>query len=361
MRKKPAAKAAKNLLEQAREQPDDASHRAIRKLEQQLASVKAHAAGIQSRYHATLNDLATAEKTLELFTATRGEVVEREFNKRQHKKSGSATAIIVATDWHAEERVDPETINHENEFNLSIAEKRVRQLWDKALLLTEASRNLSNIDECVLAVLGDLMGGHIHEELAESNFLSPVEAVLWIQQQVHDGIQYLRKHGGFKRIRIPCCSGNHGRDTKKIRIATREKHSYEWLAYQNVASYFKSDPKVKFQIADGILNYVDVDGWLVRFTHGDSIKFGGGVGGLSVPANKKIHKWDQTLKAYLTIFGHFHQHLRQSNFICCPTLKGYDTFSEWIGAAKEEPAQLFCVMDSKRGLVEEKKIFVEAA
>jgi hypothetical protein len=355
--------AKKNLLDEAKAEKPDAEIRHLRKLERQLAEAKAHAAGVTARYHATLNDLAVVESELELFKATRGVFTEREFNKRIHKhdKSATATVVIVATDWHAEERVDPQTINHENEFNLTIAEKRVRQLWDKALLLTEASRKLSNIDECVLAILGDLMGGHIHEELAESNFLSPVEAVRWIQQQVHDGLQYLRKHGGFKRIRVPCCSGNHGRDTKKTRIATREKHSYEWLAYQNVADYFRSDPKVKFQIADGILNYVDVEGWLVRFTHGDSIKFGGGVGGLTVPANKKIHKWDQTQKAYLTVFGHFHQHLRQNNFICCPTLKGYDAFSEWIGAAKEEPAQLFCVMDSKRGLVEEKKIFVEAA
>jgi hypothetical protein len=115
---------------------------------------------------------------------------------------------------------------------------------------------------------------------------------------------------------------------------------------------------VQFQIADGVLNYITIENRLIRITHGDAIQYGGGVGGLTVPASKKISRWDATRKAYRTYFGHWHQYLHTNNFTSVPTLKGFDAFSEWIGASKEEPAQLFSVFDSKRGLTREELIFV---
>lgn len=350
----------KTLLEQAEESPAAATVAEVRKLERQLAAARQEVDGLRSKYRAQEDDLLALEKTVELFTATRGET--RSVAARRmpsSKRTGTATAVVVATDWHAEETVDPKTIGGQNAFNLEIAERRVGQLWEKAILLTEASRHLSKIDECVLACLGDLIGGHIHDELLETNALTPIEAVLWVQQRLVEGIGKLLQLGNFRRIRVACLSGNHGRDTKKQRVSTRERHSYEWLAYHNVREHFRDNPRVEFQIADGILNYVDIEGWLVRFTHGDSFKFQGGVGGLTIPAIKRVMRWNETRKAYLTMFGHWHQHLAGQGFIACPTLKGYDAYSEWIGAPKEPPAQLFAVIDRERGLTEQKPIFVE--
>lgn len=335
--------------------------RRFRDLERQLAQAKSHLTGLKARYTQTENDLAVARKTVELFTASQGVFTNSELERSSHKRGGEATAIIVATDWHSEETVDPKTVNGENKFNLTIAKKRIQQLWDKAILLTEGERKLARIDHCLLAGLGDFMGGHIHEELAESNALTPCEAIHFIQNQLHDGIRYLRQYGGFKTIDVRFCSGNHGRDTRKQRISTREKHSYEWVAYHTIANYLRLSKvkNVSVTVADGILMYVDVMGWLIRLTHGDTIKYGGGIGGLTIPAMKRIHRWNETKPAYLTFFGHFHQMLIGNGFIACPTLKGYDPFSVSIGAPKEPPSQLFALLDRKRGLTVAKRIFVE--
>jgi hypothetical protein len=346
------------LREELEKAPSEADVRKIRDLEQQLARSKNYIRDLKASYQQTENDLALANKTLELFQATSGAFNQQEVERSNHKRGGEATAIIVATDWHCEETVDPRTVNGHNEFNLKIAEKRIQQLWDKAILLTEGERKLARIDHCLLAGLGDFIGGHIHDELMESNSLSPCEAVLWAQEKLFDGLRYLKKFGGFKTIDVRFCSGNHGRDTKKQRIATREKHSYEWIAYQNIAKHIDL-PGVKVTVADGILMYVEVMGWLLRLTHGDTIKYGGGVGGLTVPALKKVMRWNETRQAYLTLFGHFHQLLIGNGFIACPTLKGYDPFSVSIGAPKEPPSQLFGVIDRKRGLTVAKRIFVE--
>lgn len=348
---------ARSLRDSLEDLPDASHTKRVHELERQLAQAKSTLAGFKERYTQTEQDLAIARKTVELFTATEGVFTERKSTPPSKEVKGSATAVIVATDWHAEETVDPKTVEGKNEFNLAIAQKRIRRLWDKAILLTESERHISRIDECVLACLGDLMGGHIHEELAETNELTPVEMVAWLQDELATGIRYLKQHGGFKRLRVVCCSGNHGRDTKKQRISTRESHSYEWLVYHNVARELKG--QAEFAIAKGILLHADVEGHVIRFTHGDSIKFAGGVGGLTIPATKKVHRWNETHRAYLTFFGHFHQFLPSNLFIACPTLKGYDPFSMWIGAPCESASQLFAVLDRERGLTVAKRIFVE--
>jgi hypothetical protein len=347
-----------SLKDELANEPNDADAKQIRALERQLAQAKSNLAGYKARYQQTENELAIANKTVELFTATQGAFTERELERSNHKRGGEATAVIVATDWHYEETVDPKTVNGENKFNRTIADKRIQQLWDKALLLTESERKLARIDHCLLAGLGDFIGGHIHDELMESNSLTPCEAILEIQDRLMDGIRYLKKFGGFKTIDVRFMSGNHGRDTKKQRIATRESHSYEWVAFKTIQKFI-STPGVNVTVADGILMYVDVMGWLVRLTHGDTIKFNGGVGGLFVPAGKRVMRWNETRPAYLTLFGHFHQMLIGGGYIACPTLKGYDPFSVSIGAPKEPPSQLFAVLDRKRGLTVAKRIFVE--
>ncbi len=76
-------------------------------------------------------------------------------------------------------------------------------------------------------------------------------------------------------------------------------------------------------------------------------------------AYERIHRWNETRRAYLTLFGHFHQYIVGQGFIGCPTLKGYDAFSVSIGAPREPPSQLFAVLDRQRGLTVAKRIFVE--
>lgn len=338
--------------------PSEAVVKQIRGLEQQLAQAKSNLTGYKAKYQQAENDLAIANKTVELFTATDGEFSREKLERSKASRGGEATAIVVATDWHYEETVDPKTVNGENKFNRTIADRRIKQLWEKVILLTESERKLARIDHCLLAGLGDFIGGHIHEELAESNSLTPCEAIIEIQDRLMDGIRYLKKYGGFKTIDVRFMSGNHGRDTKKQRIATREKHSYEWIAFKTIQRYINL-PGVTVTVADGILMYVDVMGWLIRLTHGDTIKYGGGVGGLTIPATKKVMRWNETRHAYLTFFGHFHQMLQGFGFYACPTLKGYDPFSVSIGAPKEPPSQLFGVLDRKRGLTVAKRIFVE--
>lgn len=278
--------------------------------------------------------------------------------KIEAKNSGDseATAFAIASDWHVEETVDPKTVNGLNAFNLDIADARIHRFFQSVLRLTEIERAGTRIDNLVLALLGDFMTGYIHEELQESNGLSPTETVLWLRKRLVAGIKLLRDKGGFKRITIPCTVGNHGRTTKKMRHATSCSNSYEWMMYQ----VLKDDvPDVEWVIADGYFAFVDVYGRLYRLHHGDNIQYQGGIGGLTIPCEKALASWNKAQPVYCDIFGHHHTAMQNPRFISNSSLIGYGAFSLAIKAGFELPSQTYFLADSKRGRTGTFPIFLE--
>ena len=79
------------------------------------------------------------------------------------------------------------------------------------------------------------------------------------------------------------------------------------------------------------------------------MRYQGGVGGIFIPVNKAIAQWNRFKKAYLDIFGHFHQFIDGGNFICNGSIIGYGPFSLLIKAAYEPPRQSFLLIDKNRG------------
>lgn len=267
-----------------------------------------------------------------------------------------ATAFALAGDWHVEETVDSKTVNGLNEFNLDIAEARIERFFRSVLRLVEIERAGTRIDNLVLTLLGDMMTGYIHEELQESNGLSPTQTVLWLRQRIVAGIKLLKKEGGFKHITIPCVVGNHGRTTKKMRHATSCANSYEWMLYQ----VMKEDVRdVEWVIADGYFVFVEVYGRLFRIHHGDNIQYQGGIGGITIPTEKALASWNKANPVYMDLFGHHHSAMQNPRWICNGPLIGYGPFSLAVKAGFEPPSQTLFLVDSKRGRTGTFPIFLE--
>jgi len=166
------------------------------------------------RYKQVLEELEEKQNTIDHLLDIQehtGKPSSFKIKAKANGRVGNATAIIVASDWHVEENVDPSTVNNKNEYNLKIAEKRSATFFRKAIWLTELVRGGIQINDMVFAILGDMITGYIHEELQEDNNLSPTEASLFVQDLLCSGIDYLLKEGNFKNLIIPCCIGNHGR------------------------------------------------------------------------------------------------------------------------------------------------------
>lgn len=272
----------------------------------------------------------------------------RIYTPATYRPSGPATAVLPMNDWHSEEEVRPSTINGLNKQNLQIADARIKAVFESAVMLIENERGLSKISELVLPLLGDFMSGHIHPDLVESTLLTPTEVVPWLIDRICGGIDFLLKYSGCKQIIIPTCNGNHGRTTARPRIATAGKHSMEWMMYEVIAKFYKNQPRVKWKIEEGYHNLLDIQGKLVRFHHGDWIKYQGGVLGLAVPVEKARAKWNDSLRADYDIFGHWHTHLLGERWCSCGCLIGYNAYAQFIKAACKPPSQTLLIFDKKR-------------
>lgn len=311
-------------------------------------------AKLQGKLARSEQKLRQAEYDLELETARAdfreqlGKPGRQPYQFKPKKPSGTATAVLVVNDWHAEETVDPATINGLNEYNLEVADKRIERTWHAAVELIEANRKMSNVQDLVLAVLGDMITGHIHEELAEGNSLSPLEASRWVQKRLRGGIDFLLEHSGCKTITVVTAYGNHGRTTKKPRIATAAKHSYEHAMYWNLSDFYENEPRVAFKIEEGYHTWLDVQGKQVRFHHGDWIKYQGGVGGITIPVNKAINEWNKAKRADFEFFGHWHQHKKDHSWAACNCLIGYNAYALSIKAEYSEPSQTLAIFDRDR-------------
>lgn len=336
--------------------PEPPSVKEIRGMEQQVSTIKAKLKAEQEKRQDAEEELREALQRAEVWDNLQAPVAQPLVVPHKPGQS-AATAVICATDWHCEANVEPDLVSDLNKYDLPTFHKRVSQLWKKSIVLIDFARRLCSIRDAVLWLGGDLINGYIHEELEEGNFAGPTEAILCVQDAVATGIQALRKQAKLDHLRIVCNFGNHGRSTRRRRIATGYRTSWEWLAYQNLARTFKG-PEFSWQIARGYFNEVDIQGYRTRFHHGDNIRYWGGVGGISIPVNKAIHQWNLSRSVDYDFFGHYHQFLATYRWTACGCLVGYDPFALSIKAEYQPPTQTFAVIDKTRGKTMALPIFV---
>jgi len=260
-----------------------------------------------------------------------------------------AVAFMVASDWHVEETVNSNTVNGLNSYNLDIAKDRAEKFFQNGLRLVKIQQKDTKIDTIVMPLLGDFISNGIHDELMETNSLQPVDAVIFAQNLIASGIEYLLKDKSIKKIIIPCHSGNHGRITEKRRISTESGNSLEYFMYCQLANYFKGNSRIKFLVSQSYLSYLDVYGYTIRFHHGHAMRYAGGIGGITIPVNKAIAQWNKLQRADIEVFGHFHQKFDGGNFICNGSLIGYNAYALSIKASYEKPTQVFFCVSKRHG------------
>ena len=312
---------------------------------------KAKEVEAQGKYKTLLREYEVLEKRFDTLLNIKEAVEDVTIEAKLSNSKHEAVPIIQLSDWHFEERVDADTINFLNEYNLEIAQKRWHCCIQNSMKLVQKERASSEINQIVIWLGGDFITGYIHEELEESNYLSPTEATRFAKKQIISALEFYVKHGKFEKIVVICNYGNHGRTNKKPRVSTSYKNSYEWMMYHDIADYFKRNTKMEFIIPNGIFAYADVLGVTCRFWHGDTIGYGGGIGGLTIPLIKAIHRYNQQRDAQYNFMGHFHQ-LWQATRDCQVNGSGvgYGAYAQRIGAPPEPPQQGFTLIDKKYGV-----------
>ena len=256
--------------------------------------------------------------------------------------------VIVASDWHIEETVTAAITNGLNEYNLKIAEESIKQFFSNAVYLVNRAKTDSTVKTVVLAVLGDIINGVLRNEDLENNQTSSIDALSIARSYLYSGIKKLSKETGC-RICVICCVGNHGRLTEKIHYSNQVHNSLEYLIYKTLERDFRDNENVDFVVSEAPYVIQSIFGVRVRFQHGHTFRYNGGISGLSVPILRKVAQLNTIEHADLDVIGHFHTATVLSNVIINGSLVGTNGFSMSLGLPHERPQQMFFLIDSKYG------------
>jgi len=294
------------------------------------------------------DEIGEKDRQLNLVSALSGNINPMAVKPLAKNAVGEAVACGIFSDFHAFERVFPEQTAGRNIYNRSIARADGEEFFRACLKWTVIHRAGTAIPQFMLVLAGDLITNMLHLDQIETNEGTPQEEILFVLSVLSGGINFLLDNGGFEKLHVVCCDGNHGRDTEKMRIKNRAIHSHEWLVYQLLARMFSDDERISFSIAQGPQIFVPVFDKTIRVHHGDLFKFEGGVGGITIPIRKQINEWNKARWADLDIFGHWHTTIFDNQFVSNGSVMGYSEFSVFKKLSYEPPQQSFVLFDKKR-------------
>jgi hypothetical protein len=280
----------------------------------------------------------------------------------RNKASSPGVPTLFLSDFHWGEVVHPSQVNGVNQYNLRLAHERLKTCVDGAIHLLEILDPKMDYPGIVMPLGGDMVSGDIHEELAESNELATIPTVLDMERQIAAAIT--RAADVFGAVFLPCVTGNHGRNTKKIRAKDRHHTSFDWLLYQLLAKRFEGDKRVTFLIPDGPDAAWKVYGTRYNLTHGDQFRGGDGMIGALGPIirgdHKKRSRNGQIDLAYdVLLLGHWHQYMHLTRLIVNGSLKGYDEYANSNNFGFEVPQQALWVTHPKYGITYRMPVYVD--
>lgn len=285
------------------------------------------------------------------------ELVEIQAKTQGLEKEGN-TGFLIASDFHLEETVKPSTVLGMNEYNLEIAEKRVINFFANSVYMIRKKP----VDNLVIGLLGDFIGGFIHEELMQTNNLTPMQAIVFAKRVLISGLKYIHDElPELKKIVVVCIAGNHARVSKRMQYNNGFALNHEYFMYKDIEQTLTLMGLTKFEyiIPESEFAYIDVYGKKILFCHGHQFRSAGGVGGIYPPMLRWFGKMNQTIKIDKAVLGHYHTSIWTKECCVNGSLKGYDSYAFGNGLAYEEPKQTYFILNEKRGFIFYTNIFVD--
>ena len=301
-------------------------------------------------YSQDYKDFLNAKKVSELPF----EKYEFKFNKR---KAGTRYAVALFSDAHIEETVKSASVMGLNEYNVKIARERIEKYFANLV----SCLNTDKVEYLLFASLGDTISGFIHEELSQSNELTPLEATFEAQNLIYNGLKYICDNTELKRIKFVGIVGNHSRVTNKIQHSNGYKMSYEWLMYKNIQKQAELEGlPIEFDIPESEMAIEDTsDGKRFLFIHGFQIKGSGNgtVCGIYPSLGRLSLKYGKVYKQDKIYLGHFHSCISIPNAVVNGSIIGYNSYALTNGFAYEEPSQMYELYDTNIGQLLTRQIY----
>lgn len=307
--------------------------------------------------------LDMANKALTVVSAAEGAELEPPRWMSPNKpRSSAATLLIMLSDTHFDEIVNPDEMDGLNAYNREIAVIRLERWAQNVVKLARHYLAGVKYDGICLLLGGDIFSGDIHEELKETNADSMLGSLLFWSEQLAAAIGLLADE--FGKVHVASVVGNHGRTSRKPRAKQRVKTNFDWLVSKMVERHFSGDSRLTFQIPESADCLIEIYSHGHLMTHGDQVNGGGGIGGIYPPimrlrARKAQHHLSVGSSFSTLWMGHWHQYLSTPSLIINGSLKGYDEYAKISNFGYEPPQQALAVVTPERAITIQAPVFCQ--
>lgn len=256
-------------------------------------------------------------------------------------------ALLVLSDWHAGERVRLEETEGYAEYDWETLCARAWLVGQKAAELASIMRRSSPCDSLLIACLGDMVSGDIHDELDRTNEFSLPDVVVKTGRVLASLVSGLE--ASFSDVRVVAVCGNHGRQDKKPVAKGFAARNWDGAVYKIARAM--TDGHVSWQIPESRAVRVNLAGCRLLIKHGDDVNMHSGIVpfyGLNRDTAKEHAKRAGADDFDVILQGHLHDHYLLPGRVVAPALVGTNEYAFERLHAVSDPAQLLAFSCAKR-------------
>ena len=275
---------------------------------------------------------------------------------KSQRKLDQHEFVLLFSDTHASEVVSHEETLGMNEYDWSIMLARMARM-QRSVLSYQAHRPYP-VKKLNVFMLGDMLSGDIHHELAVTNDRSTEEAAVQFGLDSATWLEEFIPH--FPEIHVAGVPGNHPRKTQKPQ-SKQAFNNGDWTAYNVAQTYLRQNSSITWNIARAAYaTAIVAERWRMLLMHGDGIRSTmpgvpwGGVVRRVTTLEQQFAKARQPLD-YVAL-GHFHtanalDGVGVKTFLN-GSVKGLDEYSLKQFGSGRPPSQLLLTFHPKQGVTD---------
>lgn len=282
----------------------------------------------------------------------------RSDRKREHMP------YLLTSDFQAGEVIRPEETEAGYGYNSEIFRQRYRRMIDTTIYLSfNHGGHGWHYPGIIYSRGGDTISGGIHEELQDTDDMTPTEACECVFEEESAGITKLAEAFGKVDVKTPGSAGNHDRNTFKPRTKGAFSHSYDRLIAYMLRRHFNKDKRVTFQTSESFDVRFPIYQRHIILTHGDRMGSSGGQGFIGPMATIMRGAQKVIMEQAALGFpvdevhhGHFHTPGYLGWVMSNGCLPGYSEYAKQYRMRPSPPQQTLAYYHHKRGLVDLKPL-----
>jgi hypothetical protein len=284
--------------------------------------------------------------------------------KRHDNKPREHMPYLLTSDFQIGEVIRADETEAGYGYDSSIFRSRYQRMIDTTIYLAfQHGGKKWTYPGIIYARGGDTISGAIHDELKETDDLTPIEAVECAFEEESAGIHKLADAFGKVEVKTPGSAGNHDRNLIKPTTKKASAHSYDRLIAYMLRREFNTDKRVTFQTSRSFDVRFPIYNKTILLTHGDRMGSGGGQGFVG-PAATILRGVQKVLMEQAALgfhvdrvdHGHFHYPMLLDFVLSNGCMPGYSEFAKQFRMRPTPPQQSLLFHHPKRGMVDFKPL-----